>query len=119
MPCAPTYSERLLHPCRAPHSRKDLPSDRETYLSALAEDVLSLSLPRHLPIHITAHGTLTEARGYNYRGLFRQHNTAQMPDVPVMYLNALGVAMAAADLPLRGGMLGAVTVIKSRDSGTV
>ena len=112
LPCAPTYSERLLHPSRLTHSRKDPPNDRETYLAALAEDVLSLSLPSSLPVHITAHGTLTAASGCNSRSSVVGQTPVHLPDAPVMYINALGAAMAAADLPLRGGLLGAVTVTK-------
>lgn len=121
-PCAPTYSERLVHPCRLPHTRKDPPNDRETYIAALAEDVLSLSLPRDLPIQITAHGFLTEASGFNTRSeqtFSAGHLWCDVPDVPVMYINALGTALAASDLPIRGGMLGAVTVAKMADTGKV
>lgn len=119
LPCAPTYTERLVHPCRQPHSRKDPPNDRESYLAALAEDVLSLSLPRDLPIQITAHGALMEAKGFNTRNGFLGHQSWNIPDVPVMFINALGTALAAADLPIRGGMLGAVTVMKRGEAGRV
>jgi hypothetical protein len=93
-----------------------MPTDRETYIAALAEDILSLSLPRDLPVQITAHGFLTEAQGFSIK---RGYLPASIPDVPVMYVNALGVAMAAAELPIRGGMLGAVTVMKRGEAGQV
>lgn len=62
---------------------------------------------------------MTDAKGFNVKSGFLGHQWWNVPDAPIMFLNALGVALAGADLPLRGGMLGAVTVMKVGEAGGV
>jgi hypothetical protein len=78
-----------------------------------------MSLPRDLPVQIAAHGALLQARGFNTRQGAYSHSPGLIPDVPVLYLNALGLALAAAKLPLRGGLLACTRVMKRGEAGQV
>lgn len=118
-PCAPTFSERAATPHRNFSMRKDPPTDREAMLSALSEEALSCALPRDLPLQVVAHGALAPFPPLNTRGAAAQPRRGHVPDSAVLFLNGLGLALAAAELPLRGGMLAAVRVMKRGEAGRV
>eukprot|EP00892_Ulva_mutabilis_P001017 jgi/Ulvmu1/10916/UM007_0094.1 len=119
LPCAPTFSERAATPHRNFGLRKDPPTDREAVLCALAEEVLSCALPRELPLQIVAHGALAPYAPLAGRSAALRPARGHIPDSALLFLNSLGLALAAAELPLRGGMLAAVRVMKRGEAGRV
>lgn len=119
LPCAPSFSERAVAPHRNYGLRKDPPTDREAVVSALAEEVLACALPRELPLLISAHGALAPYAALAGRQAALRPRQEHTPDSALLFLNSLGLALAAAELPVRGGMLVAVRVMKRGEAGRV
>lgn len=117
--CAPSFSERAATPHRNFGFRKDPLTDREAALAGLSEEVLACALPRDMPMQVIAHGALAPYPPLNSRQAAHQPRRALIPDSALLFLNGLGLALAAAELPLRGGMLAAVRVMKRGEAGRV
>jgi hypothetical protein len=96
---APTYSERAAMPYRNPFLRKDLTNEREQYVEGLMESVLQGVLPANLPVDINAHGSLLQCASLNTaRGGPAGFDPKALPDAPLLYANALSLALAMCNI---------------------
>ena len=98
---APTYSERASMPYRNVFSRKDLTNEREQYIEGFMEGIVSAVVPDNFPVDIKTHGTLLHCPALNtVHGGVAGFHPDRLPDAPVLYANALALALSLSNVLL-------------------